>query len=51
VEAAAKEARLGEVWFAPGVQLSHVVVSLGVLSVSRVVRRAVPMQDELDVTV
>jgi hypothetical protein len=51
VEAAAKEARLGEVWFAPGVQLSLVVVSLGVLSVSRVVRRAVPMQDELDVTV
>ncbi|MCW2851002.1 MAG: hypothetical protein JWM84_666 [Nocardioides sp.] len=51
VEAAVRDAGWAGQLFHPGISLSLVVVSLGVLSVARVLRRAVPMQDELDATV
>ncbi|WP_193612545.1 DUF2975 domain-containing protein [Nocardioides lijunqiniae] len=51
VEAAVRGGTWTGQLFHPGISVSLVVVSLGVLSVARVLRRAVPMQDELDATV
>jgi hypothetical protein len=51
VQAAVRDEGWSGQLFHPGISLSLVVVSLGVLSVARVLGRAVPMQDELDATV